>query len=79
MTRIVARLEELGLVARRADPTDRRVAHLALTSAGARYAQSARSRKNAYLAKRLHSLEGEELRKLEAALEVIEKLVEGDS
>jgi DNA-binding MarR family transcriptional regulator len=78
MTRIVARLEERGLVARRAGSSDRRVAEVSLTPAGARYIESIRRRKNAYLVRRLHSLEPDELHKLEDALEVIEKLVDRD-
>ncbi|MGH2820114.1 MAG: MarR family winged helix-turn-helix transcriptional regulator [Actinomycetota bacterium] len=78
MTRIVSRLEALGVVTRKADSHDRRVFKVTLTPAGSRYVSSARKRKNAYLVKRLHALEPDELRKLDDALEVIEKLVEGD-
>src|SRR5579864_6341517 len=46
MTRIVTNLEEHGLVTRQVDPTDRRVALLAITPVGTRALASMRSRKN---------------------------------
>src|SRR3990170_3365544 len=46
LTKIVARLEEAGLVRRDAAPDDRRVALVSLTAQGKQFIQRARSRKN---------------------------------
>ncbi len=78
MTRVVTRLEALGLVERRADGRDRRVFNVSLTPSGTRYVASARKRKNAYLVRRLHRLEPADRRRLEDALEIIERLLEED-
>ncbi|HXF58038.1 MAG TPA: MarR family transcriptional regulator [Actinomycetota bacterium] len=76
MTRIVAALVEAGLLERWADPDDRRVSWVRITSRGARLLARARSRKDAYLARRLRSLEPRELALLEEAAGVLERLVE---
>lgn len=76
MTRIVARLEGLGLLTRTPDEIDRRVARVSLSPAGIRYVARNRSRKNAYLVKQLRSLDRDEARQLQGAVAVIEKLLE---
>ena len=76
MTKIAARLEEMRLVARTADERDKRVGRLALTTEGVRFIARNRSRKNAYLARRLRILDVEELATLEAAAGIIEKLLD---
>lgn len=76
ISRVIARLEERGLVAREADSSDRRVARVRLTPTGSRFVARSRRLKNAYLARRLRSLDSEEVRKLEDALPVLEKLLE---
>ena len=76
ISRVIARLEERGLVSREADSGDRRVARVRLTATGARFVARSRSRKNAYLARRMRSLHPEDVRKLEDALPVLEKLLE---
>src|SRR5918999_3140676 len=76
ISRVIARLEERGLVSREADSGDRRVARVRLTATGARFVARSRSRKNAYLARRMRSLDPEDVRKLEDALPVLEKLLE---
>ena len=53
MTRIVARLEETGLAARVVDANDRRVAHVEITDAGRQTLARSRTRKTAFLAKRV--------------------------
>src|SRR5215213_1814273 len=60
MTRVVASLEEVGLVTRTVDPEDRRVAHVATTPDGEKLMARSRSRKDAFLAARLHSLSPED-------------------
>ena len=75
-TRIVARLEEEGLVARATDPSDGRVTLIATTAAGRELLQRVRKRKNAYLARRMRDLPAEDLVALERAASVLERLLE---
>lgn len=75
-TRLVARLEQDGLVVRETDLTDRRVSHVRLSSEGARLLKRLRSRKNAYLAKRLRGLDEDDLATLERATEILERILE---
>ena len=79
MTRIVAALVEAGLVVREQDPADGRVAWVTVTTVGRRLLERSRRRKEAYLAKSLRSLEPEELRTLEAAAEILERLTDAPS
>ena len=79
LTRIVAALVETGLVAREPDPTDGRVAWVTVTPDGRRLLERSRRRKEAYLARSLRSLEPEELRTLEAAAEILERLTDAPS
>jgi DNA-binding MarR family transcriptional regulator len=76
MTRIVAALVDAGLLERWTDPRDRRVSWVRATAAGARLIARSRSRKDAYLAKRLRRLEPRELAVLEEAAGILERLVE---
>jgi DNA-binding MarR family transcriptional regulator len=79
MTRIVAALVEAGLVEREADPTDGRVAWVTVTPGGRRLLERSRRRKEAYLAKALGSLEQDELRILEDAAGILERLTDAPS
>ncbi len=75
MTRVLARLEEHGLVSRRPHPTDGRQSVVELTTAGRELlAQEVRMRE-AWLARRLAELTAEEREVLRAASAVIDKLV----
>ena len=76
MTRIVASLEEAGLVERETDPQDRRIVQIALTSSGKRLIARSRTRKNAYLAARLDPIDPKELAVLEAAVPLLEGFLE---
>jgi DNA-binding MarR family transcriptional regulator len=76
MSKIVGRLEDAGLVTRTADSEDKRIQRLSLSREGVRLIARNRSRKNAYLARKLRKLEPEEVAKLEDAVEVIEKILE---
>lgn len=78
MTKIVAALEDEGLVARRPDDRDRRVVNVAATAAGSRLLAVNRSRTDAYLAARLQALPAEDLASLERAVEVLERVLEAD-
>ena len=78
VTRVLQRLEEEGLVERSEDPTDRRSAVVCVTKEGAALLKKLRSRKNAYLAKRLRDLPDEDIQALERAAEVLESLLDGE-
>src|SRR3954471_17484737 len=56
MTRIVARLEEWGYATRVVDPADRRVARAVITDAGRALLAHSRTRRDAYLARRIAEL-----------------------
>lgn len=74
MTRIAARLEDVGLVERQIDPTDRRVARLAITPKGARLLEETRTRRDLYLARCLQRFSDQERQVLVAALPLLERL-----
>ena len=74
MTRIVVALEEQGLVLREADPADRRIARVHVTTAGRKLLERNRSRKTAYLASRMRGLSAEELEVLERAAGLLERM-----
>jgi DNA-binding MarR family transcriptional regulator len=78
MTRVVACLEELGLVTRTVDPSDRRVAHVEATPLGQKLLAKSRSRKDAYLTGLVRTLSPAERGTLEAATGVLERLLETD-
>jgi DNA-binding MarR family transcriptional regulator len=74
MTRVLATLEERGLVKRSPHPTDRRQVILAVTDEGHALVQRVRRRKEAWLARRLTDLTDAERDVLRAAVPVLEKL-----
>jgi DNA-binding MarR family transcriptional regulator len=76
MSKFVARLEEAGLVERHEVGGDRRRVGLHVTSAGHRVLRSVKSRRTAWLAARLGSLDDEQLEALEAAVEPLSLLLE---
>jgi len=76
MTKIVACLEDLGLVSRAIDQSDRRVARVQATAAGLTFLEDSRQQKDAYLAERLRSLDTGERAELERAAELLERLLE---
>ena len=75
MTPIVARLEAEGLVRREVDPGDRRVARITASRQGRNLLDRSRSRKTAYLARRLRSLPPEEREVIGRAVEILERFV----
>ncbi len=77
-TRIVARLEDEGLVARAADPADGRSFIVSATAQGRALIRKLRTRKNAYLARRLRALDVEEVATLARAAEILERLQDGE-
>jgi DNA-binding MarR family transcriptional regulator len=78
VTRMVVKLERLGLVLREADPADRRVSRVSLTAEGRRMVQRSRTRKTAFLARQLRKLEESELAVVREALPLLERLLEDD-
>ncbi|MEV0668244.1 MarR family transcriptional regulator [Actinomadura luteofluorescens] len=74
MTRVIAYLEERGLVARSPHPTDGRQVVLNATDEGAALLAAERRRKEAWLAMRLSELTDEEREILRRAAPVIDKL-----
>ncbi len=77
-TRLVARLEELGVLQRAADPTDRRSSLLSVTPEGHALMEQMRGRKTAYLAHRIEKLDAEERAALDRAAAILERLLEDD-
>jgi len=77
-TRIVARLEDEELVERTSDPADRRSFTVAATPKGRTLMGKLRTRKNAYLARRLQRLDDADLATLQRAAEILERLLEGE-
>lgn len=74
MTRVIAHLEERGLVARRPHATDGRQVVLNATEEGAALLADERRRKEAWLAKRLGELTDDEREILRQAAPIIDKL-----
>lgn len=74
MTRVIAQLEEQGLVIRTAHPTDGRQALVAVSDTGRALLREDRRRRDAWLANRLRELSPEELALLRAAAPVLERL-----
>jgi DNA-binding MarR family transcriptional regulator len=75
-TRLLARLEEEGLVVRTADPADRRVRRIAASERGVALLAEARARKDAWLARGLEALGEDDLAALERAAALLERLLE---
>ncbi len=77
-TRIIARLEEGGLVGRTPDPADGRSFIVGATPKGRALLLRLRTRKNAYLARRLRGLDDDDLAVLARAAKVLERLQDGE-
>jgi DNA-binding MarR family transcriptional regulator len=74
MTRIAANLEQAGLLERRPDPLDRRVARVAVSEKGAELLAEARTLRALYLSERLGELGPEEVEVLGQAAELLNRL-----
>ena len=79
MSRLVAALEELGLVTREPNPADGRAPLLRATPAGVRLLHEGRARRTATLARDLESLPAADLTTLEAAAEILDRLARSPS
>jgi DNA-binding MarR family transcriptional regulator len=76
MTRIAATLESQGLVLRRSDDVDRRVARVAISDSGRAVLDEIRNRRDAYLAVRIRDLSDEDRELLSKAIPILERLAE---
>ncbi len=74
MTRVIAALEERGLVTRGPHATDRRQVELTVTEPGRAVVQQSRKLREAWLAQRLRELTPQERATLRAAAPILEKL-----
>jgi DNA-binding MarR family transcriptional regulator len=74
MTRVIAVLEERGLVRREPHATDRRQVILTVTDEGRDVVQRVRRRREAWLAQRLQELSPDERQILRAAAPILEKI-----
>jgi DNA-binding MarR family transcriptional regulator len=72
----VAALEEMGMVERKAHPTDGRQVNIELTAKGAAIRKSAKDAKRTWLAQAVAQLDKEEQVTLFAAAEIMKRLVE---
>lgn len=76
MTKVLAHLEERGLVRREVSPADRRQAIIAISDAGAELLDSERRSRDAWLSKQLEKLTPEERAALLRAVQILHKLAE---
>ncbi len=74
-TRLLAILEYRGLVARTPDPRDRRSCRVAVTEPGRALLRESRTRRDAYLARRLASFEPDDRATLDRALALLERMI----
>jgi DNA-binding MarR family transcriptional regulator len=77
-TRVLARLEEAGLITRAADPSDGRSSLVSLSGDGRALLERLRTRKDAYLARRLDRLDAGDRATLERAADILERLLEDE-
>jgi DNA-binding MarR family transcriptional regulator len=78
-TRIAAALEKDGLIDRAADPSDGRACLLTTSREGKALIKRVRSRKNAYISRRLRKLGSDDVETLKRAAEVLERMLEDPS
>lgn len=76
VARLLARLEDAGLVVRAPDPADRRSSLITITDEGRELLRAVRTRKDAYLAQRLRGLDADDLATLERAAAILERMLE---
>jgi DNA-binding MarR family transcriptional regulator len=76
ITKVVAKLEDRGLVTRQVDASDRRVSRVSLSPAGADLVADVRQRKDLWLAARLAALDADQRSRLAGALDVLDALTE---
>ncbi len=75
VTRVLARLEEAGLVVRAADPQDRRCSLVSISDDGRALLEAMRERKDAFLARRIDALEPADREALDRAAAILERML----
>ena len=75
VTRVLARLEEAGLVVRAADPQDRRCSLVSISDDGRALLEAMRERKDAFLARRIDALEPADHEVLDRAAAILERML----
>jgi DNA-binding MarR family transcriptional regulator len=76
MTKVLAKLEERGLVRRDVHPNDRRQAIIAITDAGGALLDSERRSRDAWLSRRLATLTADERTQLQRVVPILDKLAD---
>jgi DNA-binding MarR family transcriptional regulator len=74
MTRLIAAMEEGGLIERELDKGDRRVVRISATAKGKRILEAGRDRRIAVIAEELASLPDADVKAIAAALDAIERV-----
>ena len=77
-TRLLARLEALGLVERAPDPADRRSSLISVSADGRARLRRQRSLKDQFLARRLAALDADDVATLERAAGILERVLDAD-
>jgi DNA-binding MarR family transcriptional regulator len=77
ITKIVSKLEEDGLVVRSIDSRDRRVARVSISEGGRARLDHSRSRRDAWLSRRLEEVGPADVARVAGALDVLEALAAG--
>ena len=77
VTRVLARLEEAGLVERAADPADRRCSLVSISAEGSELLDALRARKDAFLSRRIDALDAADREALERAAAILERMLKG--
>jgi DNA-binding MarR family transcriptional regulator len=77
-TRLVASLEEAGLLSRETDSTDRRSSYVSVTSSGVEQLDWARKVRTAKLAQRLSRLDDRDIHRLLDVIPLLEELAADD-
>lgn len=78
VTKVLAKLDDQGLVMKERGPTDRRVTLVSLTDAGTARLEESRTRRTAWLVRRLAELDDLDPRRLADAVELLEAIVQPD-
>ncbi len=78
MTKVLATLEQRGLVRREQHPSDRRSAIIAITDAGQELLDSERRRRDAWLTQQLARLSPDERAALRAVIPILDKLAQNE-
>jgi len=79
MSKFISRLEDAGLVQAAPVEGDKRRVGLKLTADGHRVLRSVKSKRTAWLAKRLRALDDEQLEAIDAAIEPLTNLLDEDA